>query len=712
MTQIKSVQIFLVGNPNAGKTSVFNRLTGLNQKIGNFPGVTVEKKEGRVALTDGSFCTLTDLPGTYSLHPKSPDERIVLQTICKLADKQQQNQSLIFYIADLLNLERHLLLLSQLKSLDLPIVLGLTMADLADDKGYILDKDKLSEALAMPVFLLNARNGDGLDAFKAWILNTRTDSLIKKTTLFETEKLAPDFILELKTLLGTDSAYFALLKAQHQDYFLDLSVEQQKGINDLFQKYGQTNLTLQIQETLGRFARLAPLVRSCLLPTKNAAQVGFSGRADQILTHKLWGTLCFFILLLLIFQATFDWATYPMDAIETAFGWFGEQVRGLGGESIWANFMVDGVLAGLAGIVVFIPQISILFCFIAILEEVGYMARAVYLSDNLMRRFGLNGRSIVSIFSGMACAVPAIMATRTISNWRERLITLLVTPFVSCSARIPVYTVLVAMVVPAQSKWGFFNAQGLILLGLYMLGIMTALLAAYILRFFVPVMDMSLLTMELPAYKPPVWANVGIMVWNKVKDFLWEAGRIILCIAVILWFLASFGPADSLEAAEKKIRAEFNLKPQTEEHLSDMNNAIASERLSASYIGRVGHFIEPAIRPLGFDWKIGIALLSSFAAREVFVGTMATIYAVGSNDDGSNIQTKMQKDVHSDTGEAVYTPVTSFGLMLFYAFAMQCMSTFAVVRRETNSWRYPIMQFVCMTALAYLSSLLVYTIWG
>ncbi|TAF34474.1 MAG: ferrous iron transport protein B [Cytophagales bacterium] len=712
MTINQTIQIALVGNPNSGKTSIFNRMTGLSQKVGNFPGVTVERKEGLLSLPDGTTCSVVDLPGTYSLHPNSPDERVVLQFLAQSLEPSKTQQphpkTIILYIADLTNLQRHLLLFSQVASLGLEMALGITMGDLAEEKNLLFDKNKLAEKLGVPVFMFNGRNGEGLEALRHWVQNLSPNAR-PANIWFEANRLAPEFVNELQQNLQTSNPYLALLKAQHTEVFSDLNTTQSQAIEAAWQRHQVKKLTLQIQETLARFGQIAPIVQAVLTQKNAPLAASFTGRVDRILTHKIWGTLLFLGLLLLIFQATFDWATYPMDAIESLFAWLSGWIHETLPDGLLANFLADGVLAGLGGIVVFVPQIAILFCFIAILEEVGYMARAVYLSDSLMRRFGLNGRSIVSIFSGMACAIPAIMATRTISNWRERLISILVTPFVSCSARIPVYTVLVALVVPAETSWFFFNAQGLILLGLYLLGIFTALFAAYVLRFFIPATDMSLLTMELPVYRPPIWSNVLFMVWAKVKDFLWEAGKVILGISILLWFMASFGPGNSIADAENDIKIRLQNSPDS----SKLPSILAAARLEKSYVGHVGKAIEPLIEPLGFDWKIGIALLSSFAAREVFIGTLATIYAIGSEENSEEgVRSRMAKDINAKTQKPVYTVATSVGLMLFYAFAMQCMSTFAVVRRETNTWRYPILQFISMTALAYLSSLFVYQCFG
>lgn len=698
--------VALVGNPNAGKSSVFNRLTGMNQKVGNFPGVTVERKVGFTQLANRCPLRIMDLPGTYSLHPTSMDETIVLQA---LTDKSNPAYpDVVFYIADMTNLERQLLLLSQVMCLGFPVALGLTMPDVAEEQGISVDAALLQKELNIPVFVVNGRSGDGLAFFKEWL---EKDTAQPATPFVKSADFAPRLVKAIQSELPNTEDYAALLVAHHYARIGCFDEAQRDAIAKRLEENDFKSLPLQVEETLTRFDKIVPLVRRVVKSPNNnkVASATFSDKLDRILTHKVWGSLIFLGLLLLIFQATFDWASYPMGWIEEGFGWLQNTLKDSLPPSFLTSLLTDGIVAGLGGILIFVPQIAILFLFIAILEESGYMARAVYLSDSLMQRFGLNGRSIVSIFSGMACAVPAIMATRTIGSWKDRLITIMVTPLVACSARIPVFTVLVAFVVPAGHRVGIFNLQGLFMLGLYLLGIFSALGAAWVLKFFMRTRELSFLAMELPDYKQPDWKNVAISVTNKVKAFAIGAGKIILTISIGLWLLSSFSPHDREETI-----AQARVEAQTQQLDSlATEDFVASRLLENSYMGYLGHGIEPAIRPLGFDWKIGIALIASFAAREVFVGTMATIYSVGSSaDDDTPLREKMAKATHAKTGKPVFTPAAALSLLLFYVYAMQCMSTFAVVRRETNSWFYPIVQFVAMTAFAYFLSLAVFQIWG
>jgi ferrous iron transport protein B len=462
---------------------------------------------------------------------------------------------------------------------------------------------------------------------------------------------------------------------------------------------GFNGLRLQIVETMRRFELFTPVLQKAV--QKKAEKTTLSDRLDGVLTHKIWAPVIFFGIMFLVFQAVFAWASYPMDWIEMGFGAAAETLRSILPAGWFTDLLTEGVISGLGGIVVFVPQIAILFLLVTLLEEVGYMSRAVFIFDKLMQQFGLNGRSVVALVSGGACAIPAIMSTRTIGNWRERLITILVTPLISCSARIPVYTVLIGFVVPEGRLIGVFNLQGLAFMGLYLMGIAAALGSAWVFKKILKSSEPSWLMMQLPPYRLPVWRNVGITIWEKTSAFVLEAGKVILVASIILWALASYGPSAKMEAA--KVEA-TQIAQQKNLDETATNNLVASYEIEASFAGHLGKFIEPVIQPLGFDWKIGIALITSFAAREVFVATMATIYSIGSTDDEATIHDRLALAQNPVTGAKVYTAATAGSLLVFYVFALQCMSTLAVVRRETGGWKWPLIQFSFMGVLAYLGS--------
>ncbi len=696
-------KIALLGNPNSGKTSLFNQLTGLQQKVGNFPGVTVEKKTGQLKLPGGRKAILTDLPGTYSLYPTSSEERIAVQIFTNPNDEEYPDA--IIYVADIQKLEKHLLLFTQVRDLGVPAILGLNMADLAEQEGINIDLEKLQRQLGSPVVQISARTGKGIPRLLS-ILEGCIEAPTPNTqsTFYRPSQEEARMTAEMEADFPSYSPYQRLLLAHHHQWLPGLSTQQRQSIAAAVDRTGFQDIPLQVRETMQRYDRFTPLVQQAI-QTEDRPGRSKTERLDTVLTHFIWGPIIFFSIMLLVFQAIFSWAGTPMDGIEWLFAELGMGIRAILPESWIADLVADGILAGLGGILVFIPQIAILFFLIALLEEVGYMARAAFMFDRIMQSFGLNGRSIVALISGAACAIPAVMSTRTIANWKERLITILVTPFISCSARIPVYTVLIGFVVPAVTVWGFFNLQGLAFMGLYLLGILAAFLTALVFKQILPTREHSFLMLELPEYRRPNMRNVVLTVWEKVKTFTLEAGKIILFISVILWGLSSYGPPKAMQRAESEA---LQLAKDRELDASATANLIASQRIEASFAGHIGKFIEPVIRPLGYDWKIGIALITSFAAREVFVGTMATIYSIGSADDEASIKDRMAKEVNPVNGQPVYTMATALSLLLFYVFAMQCMSTLAVVKRETNSWKWPIIQFVFMTALAYLSALAAY----
>ncbi len=695
--------IALLGNPNCGKTSVFNQLTGLRQKTGNFPGVTIEKKSGTATLPNGEHVRIIDLPGTYSLYPTSLDERIVVQTF---TDSSSENYpDAVLYIADATQLEKHLLLFTQIQSIGLPVLLGLNMSDLLGEDSHKPDLARLSSTLETEVVLFSSRTGEGTpqlcQALQHLLESDRQGASISSGN-YRFSKKEQEIITALRPVEAQHNAYQLLLIAHHHEWLPQLTHDQRSRIRKVIADQKFKSLPFQVRETMQRYNRFLPVVQH-LWPDHVATRQ--TDRLDRWLTHPIIGPVIFFLLMLLVFQAIYSWASYPMDWIDAGFSTLSKWGGALLPEGWFSSLITDGILAGLGGIVIFIPQIAILFFLIALLEEVGYMARAVYLFDNLMRRFGLNGRSIVALVSGSACAIPAIMSTRTIDNWKERLITIMVTPLVSCSARIPVYAVLVGFVVPPVIVWGVFNLQGLVFMGLYLVGIAAALLSAWVFHKVLKTEEQSYLLLELPVYRPPVPRNVWLHVLEKTKTFVIEAGKIIFVISIILWGLASFGPSGQMAAAEKKA---ITIAQANQLDAQQTKNLVASQRIEASYAGYLGKIIEPAIQPLGFDWKIGIALITSFAAREVFVGTMATIYSIGSDAEEGTVIDRLAAEKDPLTGEKVYNRATALSLLIFYVFAMQCMSTLAVVRRETNSWKWAIIQFLYMTTLAYLGSLFTY----
>lgn len=698
----KVANIVLAGNPNAGKSSLFNQLTGLKQKVGNYPGVTIDKKIGYCQLEEAGKVKITDLPGTYSFYPNSIDERIALQTL--LVSSENERPDVVVYVADATQMERHLLLFSQIADLGLPLILAVNMLDIAKNEGINCDLEILRKELGVQVVGINGRTGDGVDKIKS-ILNSNEITAIKKPFI-QVKELTQQPIEIVKELVNADlSDYAALLTAHHYEWLPNISADEKTRLQTELQKPVFNTIKLQVDETMLRYDTIVSIERKVIKKVSEEDTLTFTDKLDKVLTHPVLGVGIFMAILFLIFQAIFAWASYPMDLIDAGFAELVGFLKTTLPEHLLTDLLTEGVIAGLGGIVIFVPQIAILFCLIAILEDVGYMSRAVFLSDNVMRRFGLNGRSIVSLISGVACAIPAIMATRTISNWKERMITIFVTPLMSCSARIPVFTVLIAFVVPQESVGGIFNLQGIAMTGLYLLGAFAALLSAWVMKKILKQRETSVFMMELPSYKMPHWKNIFFTVWSKVKVFVFEAGKVIIVISIILWFMASYGPGNGIEEASEITNTELLSKNLSEE---EKENIISAQKLEASYAGKLGKAIEPVIAPLGFDWKIGIALITSFAAREVFVGTMATIYSIGESDEPEPLIQKLRSVKNPMTGEPVYTFATSLSLLFFYLFAMQCMSTVAVVYRETKGWKWPIAQLVYMSGLAYLVSLITY----
>ena len=702
MTIPKRQKVALVGNPNSGKSSLFNQLTGLKQKIGNFPGVTVEKRSGFTTLADRSVMEIIDLPGIYSIYPRSLDEQIVAEIL--LDHHGPNTPDKIVVIADATNLKRGLLLLSQIIDIGLPTILALNMMDLVAKAGISYDIKGLSKKLGVPVVPINARMGIGLDELKKVIAGPVP---LPGQPIFKIWDEAKAPVKELRDTLGVDNDYEAYQFLEQPRSLNFLSRKEQDVVERIRDQYRFFPGKFQGAETIQRYGFIQDLLSEVTLKQTDFSWKNYSRKIDKVLTHRIWGYGIFFGILFLIFQAIFAWATVPMDMIDALFSDLAGYLHAVLPDGPLTSLLADGIVPGIGGIIIFVPQIAILFAFIAVLEESGYMARVVFLMDKVMRRFGLNGKSVVPLMSGVACAIPAIMATRTIDNWKERTITIFVTPLMSCSARLPVFTILIALIVPQHKVFGFFNLQGLALMGLYLLGFVAAVGSAWVMKQIIRVKERSFLIMELPTYRLPRWSNVGYTIVEKTKAFVIEAGKVIMAISIILWVLASYGPGDNMANARENVLKETQNMRLSEQGLEDR---IAAYKLEHSYAGVIGKALEPAIRPLGYDWKIGIALVTSFAAREVFVGTMATIYSIGSagGEEDTTIKTRMKEEVNPETGGPRFTPAVGFSLLVFYTFAMQCMSTLAVVYRETGGWKWPLLQLLYMTGLAYVSAWIVF----
>lgn len=699
MSKHQYVKVALAGNPNSGKSTLFNLLTGLNQKVGNFPGVTVDKKSGHLKINEQRF-EIIDLPGIYSLNPRSLDEKIVVNILTD--NNNTSHPDKVIVVADATNLMRSLLLLTQIIDLEIPCILVLNMIDLSEKAGISYDLKLLEKEFGVPIVTINSRNGQGIESLKL-VLEKEIAPSHKK--FFHPDEQLREILESTREELSTKNIYHTFQLVQQAEQLDFLSGVQEGIIKIAQQKIKTSSGKSQHEETLDRYKFIQEILKAATKQNLKKNWKLFTQKADSIITHKIWGYLIFFFILFLVFQAIFSWASVPMDFIDTSFADLSNYLKDTLPEGLLSNLLADGIIPGLGGIMIFVPQIAILFAFIAVLEETGYMARVVFLMDKIMRKFGLNGKSVVPLLSGVACAVPAIMATRTIENWKDRLITIMVTPLMSCSARLPVYTIIISLVIPQDLVFGILNMQGVALMGMYLLGFVAAMTSAYAFKFIIKLKEKSYLIMELPTYRWPKWSNVGFTIIEKTKTFVFEAGKIIMAISIILWVFASFGPGDRMDKAESKVLSQLSL---TDAGPEEIENKIASVRLENSYAGILGKSIEPLIRPLGYDWKIGIALITSFAAREVFVGTMATIYSLGSTDDESTIKSRMRAEINPKTGGPMFTPAVGFSLMIFYAFAMQCMSTIAVVYRETKGWTWPLVQLTYMSALAYIAALLTY----
>ena len=685
------LNIVLAGNPNSGKTTLFNALTGLKQKVGNYPGITVEKKVADVDIV-GHNVRIIDVPGIYSLYSKSIDEKVAQSIIC---DKFQDDYAdVVVVVADASNLRRSIFLLTQIIDLKIPVVLALNMIDIASKKGIIIDVDQLSFELGIEVIAINARKARGLLKLKDAIIRTISNQSDNYKTTLDVNKVFGKIILEANQIRGVQNDYASFLSLCGYD--MGNTIEQKVKISVLSKDNELIVDRLQAKETVRRYKNIDIIISESTKIVEAEGKYRATEIIDKILMHPFFGYLIFLSILFLMFQAVFQWSSLPMDVIDSLFTNLSSWTASVIPQGVLNDLLVNGVLAGIGGIVIFIPQIAFLFAFIVFLEDTGYMARVSFITDRFLKQVGLNGRSVIPLLSGAACAVPAIMSARTISNWKERLITIMVTPLMSCSARLPVYTLIISLIIPVDLYYGIFNLQGLVLMLFYILGFVAAIIIAFFLKFIIKSKERSFFVMEMPSYKIPDWKTVIYTIFEKVKIFLFDAGKIIIAISIVLWFLSSYGPGEKFKQIEDK----WQDKEFAQEN-------IASEKLECSYAGLIGKVIEPAIKPLGFDWKIGISLITSFAAREVFVGTMSTIYSVG-DDDIVSIRERLRRERNKETGEPFFTTAVGISLMLFYAFAMQCMTTVAIVYRETNSIKWPLLQFLYLTVLAYLSSFIAF----
>lgn len=693
----KNIKVALIGNPNVGKTSVFNALTGLNHKIGNYPGITVDKKSGIARLDENTNATIVDLPGTYSINASSLDERIVLDLLFDPTNEDYPDVAVV--VVDIENLKRNLLLFTQVKELGIPTILVVNMADRMEEKGITLAVAELEEKLKTKIVLASAKKKLGIQEIKQAILNYK-DLSIKPC--MNATSVDPDFFGRLALTFHNLSVYKLWMiysqeiniggigKAEIESKGVKLSDDEVKR--------------LQHKKTIKRYQFINDVLKETYVKDSSKA-TDIRSKVDRILTHRVWGYVIFFAIMMLVFQAIFEWSSIPMDWIEDQFASLTTWVHEVMVPGKLTDLIADGIVPGIGGIMPFIPQIAILFMFISILEETGYMSRVVFLMDRLMRPFGLSGKSVVPLISGNACAIPAIMSARNIENPKERLLTILVTPFTTCSARIPVYIILISLVIP-DTRIGIFGLQALTLTMFYLIGFFSALVGAWVLKFFIDVKHKSYFVIEMPSYRAPILKNVVATMYEKTKAFVVGAGKIIFFLSIIVWFLGAHGPGSKFEDAEEIVAEQYKGQVVSAEEMDDY---VAGYKLENSYIGIIGKTIEPVIKPLGYDWKIGIAVITSFVAREVFVATLATIYNVGSSgEEEETIKARMEAEVWPDTGEKVFTLASGLSLMFFYAFAMQCASTVAITRRETKSWKWTIFQVVFMTVFAYVVALVVY----
>lgn len=702
MADSKQYNIILAGNPNIGKTSLFNSLTGLNHKVGNYAGVTVDKVYGNISLPNHITANLIDLPGIYGLYPKSEDELVAHEML--VDPIAHQNVDVVLFVLDASNLKRNLLLCSQIKDLNHQVVIAMTMMDVAEAKGINIDIDALSEALNIPIIVVNPRSNKGIDNLKSALVNQLLHP--SKPTSFRASLEDNLALQEIAQLTHLATPYAALISLQQLHLFPSISADSKAKVEQVLAQKTIAPTQLQAEDTLDRYTLIDQILKKTVTNTLEQKR-SITKSLDKILLHPILGYVIMLLVLFVVFQAIFWLASIPMDWIDAGMSSFSSWVGGFLPEGKWySDLITEGIISGLGGIIIFVPQIAILFFFISLLEDTGYMSRISFLMDRIMKSVGMNGRSVMPLISGMACAIPAVMAARSIRDPKERLITILVTPLMSCSARLPVYTLLIAMFVPSETIMGIFNLQGLIMMLMYLLGIIAALIVAWVLQFIIKKKDQEFFLMELPIYQTPRWENAFITMFEKAKIFVVDAGKVILVLSIALWFLASYGPTEKMDAITQHYE---NLAEEQGGNLNtEQEEALNNDKLAQSYAGILGRTIEPAIAPLGYDWKIGIALISSFAAREVFVGTMATLYAVGDvADDDTPLREKMLQAKRKD-GTPVYTLATGMSLLVFYAFAMQCISTLAVVKRETKSWKWTLVQLGYLTALAYVGAWVTY----
>ncbi len=698
----KLIHIALVGNPNSGKTSLFNALTGMNQHVGNFPGVTVDKKTGSTSISEHITGNIIDLPGTYSLYPKRLDEWVSYRVL--LNQDKDIRADLFVVVVDASNLKRNLLFCSQILDLKKPVVVALTMVDLAKRKGIQVDLAALERELGVPVISINPRKSKGVSQLKKVIEQTATNLYkVPARDFIENKELALAPIEAVQNSLPELSDYAAIhFLINHEEFELGEGLQQ--NIEQIEKDHQFNPTKTQATEILQRYSRIKHIMNVAVTEPDPLQQTILTDKLDNILLHRRWGYLILLAVLFILFQSVFWLAQYPMTWIETGFSFLSGWLSSVLQESWWSDLLINGIVAGLSGILIFVPQIMILFGLITALEDSGYMARISFLTDRLMRTVGLNGKSVMPLISGFACAVPAIMSARNIENRKERLLTILITPLMSCSARLPVYIILIGLVIPNTYLFGFLGVQGLVMMGLYLLGLVVALLVSFVAKWFIHITEKSFFILELPTYRSPRFKNIGQAMVNKARIFVMEAGKIIMVISLILWALSSYGPSGRMEAVEAQYARE---KTEQVKSPDEIESAYSTAKLENSYAGILGKAIEPAIEPLGYDWRIGIALITSFAAREVFVGTMATLYSVGEDEEGLLLRDKLKSATKPD-GSPLFTLASGISLMVFYLFAMQCMSTLAIVKRETRSWKWPVIQLVYMTALAYIMSLLFY----
>ena len=702
----RQLNIALVGNPNSGKSSLFNSLTGLNQKVGNFPGVTVDKKTGISRLSEKLTAKIIDLPGTYSLYPKRNDEWVSYKVL--LEDDMEIKADIIVLIADASSLKRNLLFCSQIIDLKRPVVVALTMMDIAKKGNIQVDIAGLERELGVLVIPVNPRKNKGIIQLKKALDQTAENILrIPERDFINTLSLAPSAISKVQEIFPGISNYQAIHYLINHEHFA-LEPSQQLAIENIESETNFNPAKVQAEEILMRYGKIKTIMQKTVVEADPLQKALFTQKLDDILLHRTWGYLILLCVLFLLFQSIFLIAKFPMDAIEWTFaeagGWLGNFLP----HGWFSDLFINGILAGLSGILVFVPQIMILFGIITLLEDTGYMARISFLTDRVMRKAGLNGKSVMPMISGFACAVPAIMSARSIENKKERLLTIMTTPLMSCSARLPVYTVLIALIIPNKMFLGIISLQGMVMMLMYMMGTVMALISAYVMKWFIKSKEKSFFILELPVYREPRWKNMVYTMIEKAKVFVFQAGKVIMVISLLLWILSTYGPPKKMADVSEKYAVLAQEQPGK---IKEFEKLKRTELLENSFAGILGKSIEPVIRPLGYDWKIGIALITSFAAREVFVGTMATLYSVGDDKDENNSTLRQKMSAATwPNGAKVYTLAAGLSLLIFYVLAMQCMSTLAIVKRETHSWKWPIIMLSYMTGLAYVMSFITFQV--